>query len=177
MDYLLWLFQITVGIVFVVSSLSKVSKWQEHKRLMQDYQILPAKLVPASAGGLFVFELVIGFSLILNIYPSAILSASILLMGIFTAAILINLLRGRNEISCGCGGVLGNHKISWWLILRNVVITAGLSVSLYIEKEISVISYEYGTLLIMSVILIIVFLTSKNLVNISLKSKELAGER
>jgi Methylamine utilisation protein MauE len=34
----------------------------------------------------------------------------------------INLLRGRNDIDCGCGGAA--HPLSWGLVVRNVVLAA-----------------------------------------------------
>ncbi|MBJ6950286.1 hypothetical protein JG666_23760, partial [Vibrio cholerae] len=49
---------------------------------------------------------------------------AVLLLLVYSVAISINLLRGRKEISCGCGGVLGNHKLSWMLVVRNLFIGA-----------------------------------------------------
>ncbi|WP_289141256.1 MauE/DoxX family redox-associated membrane protein [uncultured Brevibacillus sp.] len=45
-----------------------------------------------------------------------------LLLILYSVAIAINLLRGRRDISCGCGGVAGNHPISWLLVLRNLLL-------------------------------------------------------
>ncbi|MGO4119283.1 MauE/DoxX family redox-associated membrane protein, partial [Rhizobium ruizarguesonis] len=42
------------------------------------------------------------------------------LLVVYSVAITINLVRGRNEISCGCGGVLGTHNLSWKLVIRNI---------------------------------------------------------
>ncbi|HVN27417.1 MAG TPA: MauE/DoxX family redox-associated membrane protein, partial [Candidatus Binataceae bacterium] len=44
------------------------------------------------------------------------------LIAIFTAAIAINLLRGRLYIDCGCFGPALRQKISWRLVARNGVL-------------------------------------------------------
>jgi hypothetical protein len=39
----------------------------------------------------------------------------------------INLLRGRHDIDCGCGGA--SHPLSWGLVARNVVLAAAALVA------------------------------------------------
>ena len=43
----------------------------------------------------------------------------------YAGAIAVNLVRGRDRIDCGCGGVAGRERISWWLVGRNFVCAAG----------------------------------------------------
>jgi hypothetical protein len=47
------------------------------------------------------------------------------LMAMFTAAIAVNLVRGRVSIDCGCGGASG-QQLSPGLVLRNLLVMAGL---------------------------------------------------
>ena len=44
------------------------------------------------------------------------------LIGIYTTAIAVNLLRGRRSIDCGCGGE--PTPLSAWMLLRNVLLVA-----------------------------------------------------
>jgi hypothetical protein len=47
---------------------------------------------------------------------------------LYAAAMAVNLLRGRRQIDCGCGGEV--HPLSWMLVLRNgVLAAAGLAVA------------------------------------------------
>ena len=47
-----------------------------------------------------------------------------------TSGVAVNLLRGRQVLDCGCGGLSGRQPISWWLVARNAVLTAALLVLL-----------------------------------------------
>ncbi|ARU60266.1 hypothetical protein CBW65_03700 [Tumebacillus avium] len=115
--------------IFLSSALSKRSKMEEHVAIVADYRILPEAMVrPLAIGEVYVegalaVLLLIG-SLRDSLLPWAALG-SLLLLAVYSAAIGINLLRGRREISCGCGGVAGNHLLSWKLVLRNLVLMAG----------------------------------------------------
>lgn len=64
-------------------------------------------------------ELLAGLGLISGIllFPAALLT--ICLFIVFSGAMGINLARGRRDLSCHCGGALGDHRISWWLVGRN----------------------------------------------------------
>ena len=48
-------------------------------------------------------------------------SAALLLV-VFTLAVAINLFRGRREIDCGCFSSELKQRLSWWLVVRNVVL-------------------------------------------------------
>lgn len=48
--------------------------------------------------------------------------ALVLLLGLFSGAIAINLIRGRTDIDCGCFGPVLRQKLSGWLLLRNLAL-------------------------------------------------------
>jgi hypothetical protein len=54
----------------------------------------------------------------------------IVLLGVFTGAIAINLARGRTDIDCGCFGPALRQRLSWWLLLRNGALFALLAIAL-----------------------------------------------
>ena len=60
-------------------------------------------------------------------------------MCIITFAISINLLRGNTDLSCGCGGIEDEQKLSWPLVSRNIVILLMLIICL---NEVSSRSYD-----------------------------------
>jgi hypothetical protein len=54
---------------------------------------------------------------------------------LFNIAIIVNLLRGYTRLSCHCGGVLGDHQISWWLVGRNSLISLCLIWLLFLPPD------------------------------------------
>jgi Methylamine utilisation protein MauE len=54
----------------------------------------------------------------------------IALLGLFTGAIVINLVRGRTDIDCGCFGPALRQRLSWWLLPRNGALFGLLAIAL-----------------------------------------------
>jgi len=113
-----------LGSLVFCSGITKVFQPQRAAQAVREYQIVPAALqnrVSATtlAGGLWMSELLAGLGLISGIllFPAALLT--ICLFIVFSGAMGINLARGRRDLSCHCGGALGDHRISWWLVGRN----------------------------------------------------------
>lgn len=113
-----------LGSLVFCSGITKVFQPQRTVQAVREYQIVPAALqnrVSATtlAGGLWISELLAGLGLISGIllFPAALLT--ICLFIVFSGAMGINLARGRRDLSCHCGGALGDHRISWWLVGRN----------------------------------------------------------
>jgi uncharacterized membrane protein YphA (DoxX/SURF4 family) len=81
-------------------------------------------------------ELLAGMGLVSGLLftPAAILA--LLLFVTFSGAMLINLVRGRRDLSCHCAGTLGEHQISWWLIGRNGIFIVCLLVLLFTPTDI-----------------------------------------
>lgn len=100
-----------------------------HEAAMAGYKLLPPASLPIAA---IVFRLLTACAAVLLPWPATAHAASALgmiLMALFTAAIMFNLQRGRTNINCGCGGAEGQH-ISHGLVVRNIVLMALLAVSL-----------------------------------------------
>ncbi len=116
-----------LGFLFVGSSLSKLLHPTLFRLGLQNYQLLPRSLVREGpflkvlSFALPLAELLAGLDLIsgLLLLPGIVLAC--ILLFLFSGALTINLLRGRNDLSCHCGGALGNQHISWWHIGRNGV--------------------------------------------------------
>ena len=109
--------------VLLVSGSAKVADRSGVLAAVRDYQILPTPLVPLFARSLPWLELGLGAALVVGVAvrPVAVLTCLVLLL--FSAAIVVNLRRGR-AIGCGCG--LGRQTvISRRLVARN----AGLAVA------------------------------------------------
>ncbi|OXS58166.1 methylamine utilization protein MauE [Bacillus sp. V-88] len=110
----------TFGYIFLSSAFDKILNIQNHYLSITAYKILPTKLSYPFAVFDIVLEASIALSLIFGFYLKVSLLSAALLLGMYTVAVAINLFRGRTEIDCGCGGVVGTHKISIKLIMRNL---------------------------------------------------------
>ena len=109
------------------------SAWQAlrdpgaHTQAVAGYRLLPHFAVaPAS----FVLPVLNGLAALLLVAPARSQTGALLgavLIGLFTAAIFINLSRGRLHIECGCGGAQG-QRISTGLLVRNLMLLAPLAV-------------------------------------------------
>ncbi len=123
------------------AAISKLAHPRQFRRAIQDYQVIPFLLekrlsfsawlsVSIPAG-----EVIAGCGLMSGILliPSAVLTIALLL--VFSAAIAVNLVQGRTELSCHCAGTLGNHQISLWLVGRNLLLMAMTSVLFLITPD------------------------------------------
>lgn len=124
------------GLILLSAGTGKLAHPRQFLQSIQDYHLLPAKLeLRLSVSIILSFvipiaELFSGLGLFSGfwLFPSVVLAIG--LFAIFSGAIAINLLRGRHDLSCHCGGVIGDHLISWWLVGRNGLLMVCLLVLL-----------------------------------------------
>ena len=105
--------------VFVVAGLHKCRAPAEFAATLANYRILPEGLNRQAVYLVPVLEIMTGVALLI---PATAKLASFCASGllcIYIAAIGINLLRGRRNIDCGCGGPAQKQTISEWMIVRN----------------------------------------------------------
>ncbi len=98
----------------------KVSERDVFVGALQAYRLLPPGAAPALARVLPGIEIGLGIGILLPAGRQAALLAAAALLAVYAAAMTINLLRGRREIDCGCGGE--GHPLSWGLVGRNLVL-------------------------------------------------------
>jgi len=111
--------RVILGTLFLSTSVTKFRKKEEHVATVINYRILPPSLAYPFARAEMATELAAGILLCVGLFQQAAALLCILLLAVYSCAIAINLVRGRREVSCGCGGIAGNHTLSWWLVLRN----------------------------------------------------------
>ena len=110
-----------LGAVLLLGAIDKLREPAMFRDAVENYRLLPAAAVPALARALPLFEALAGALLLPgSTRPLGALLALALLL-LVTAAIVINLLRGRDRIDCGCGGNL-HTPLGIGLVLRNSVL-------------------------------------------------------
>jgi hypothetical protein len=92
---------------------------------LENYRLLPVGWLWQAALLLPLWEISAGAMLL---FPPTRLAAALLttaLLCVVTAAVIVNLARGRTGIDCGCGGFgghVGDQTLSWGLAVRNAVL-------------------------------------------------------
>ncbi|HDP79805.1 MAG TPA: DoxX family membrane protein [Spirochaetes bacterium] len=100
-NYLTAAVRVVMGALFIYSSLFKLMDPVSFSRVIANYGVLPAALLPY--GALFVpgLEMVLGLALLAGFRIRTSSFLSLLLMGAFIAVISLNVARG-NSFDCGC---------------------------------------------------------------------------
>ncbi|MGH2494178.1 MAG: MauE/DoxX family redox-associated membrane protein, partial [Ktedonobacteraceae bacterium] len=129
------------GLILLSVGMSKLAHPRRFQRDIQDYQLLSPVLgsrLALSTALSFVIpvvELLAGLSLFSGLLLAPALIFTLCLFVMFSGAIFINLVRGRFDLSCHCGGIVGDHRISWWLMGRNALLMVGLLILLFTPPD------------------------------------------
>ncbi len=122
-----WMLAVAVAMLFAASAAMKFADLDQFAAALENYRILPAGLVTPASWMIPLLEALASAGLLL---PAARAEACLLtavLLAIFTAAVAINLARGRREIDCGCFGPALRQALSGWLLVRNSVLLAAVA--------------------------------------------------
>jgi hypothetical protein len=118
-----WVVALGLALVFGSAAWHKRSAPAHFRAQVAAYRVLPPVLLRPAAGALPWIELATALGLlIVPLRPAAGVAAATLLLT-YGAAMLINLLRGRTDIDCGCGGQA--QPLSRTLVVRNLILAAG----------------------------------------------------
>jgi hypothetical protein len=118
-------FAIAMAMIFVLACAHSLMDWPGYSASVVKYRLAPDWAARVIAWLLPPLQaLAAGLLLVVPLW-GALLGLG--LMALFTGAVGINMLRGRTDIDCGCGGASG-QSLSWGLVLRNVVLGLCLAV-------------------------------------------------
>lgn len=113
-----------LALVFAQAALHKLRDLRAFVTALDGYALLPATLAPMAAAQAIVAELLLASTLVVPpLRPAAALGA-LALLALYSAAIAVNLARGRREIDCGCTGPALRQPLSGWLLARNAALAA-----------------------------------------------------
>ncbi|MCA0987067.1 MauE/DoxX family redox-associated membrane protein [Guptibacillus algicola] len=137
---LLYLFlRIGLALILLTSAYTKLKDMYGHEESIRNYEIIKPELVKAVGKLNVAAEFLIGSCILVGLFYQFSIFLSILLLGGYTLAIVINLKRGRTDLSCGCGGIVGENLLSWKLVFRNLAIMAVASLLLIGHTEIGTV--------------------------------------
>jgi uncharacterized membrane protein YphA (DoxX/SURF4 family) len=112
-----------VGLLFLRAGAQKLAAQADFRRAVRNYKIVPPQLVNATAATVPAVEVTAGGLLMLGAATSIAGWLLAALLAVFSAAIAINLSRGR-VFDCGCGGGAAPRRISWRHVVSNLLLAA-----------------------------------------------------
>ncbi len=134
--YLNFLLRLVIGIVFIVASIDKIADPNAFAVSINNYKLVSPGFAMFSATVLPWVELLCGLGLVMGVLYRGSALLSLLMLVVFTVAILIALSRGL-DISCGCftqDPTVG--KIGWVKIGENLLLVFG-SLYLVLSNKVS----------------------------------------
>ncbi len=155
------------GLLLLLSAVHKLSSASSFRATLAAYQLLPDALVAPASRAIPIVELLLGGSWLLGYYAirgTAVATAA--LLAVYTAAMLINIFRGRVHIDCGCGfsaSSAGRQQLSTGLVLRNfALIAAALAAAVPVApRELG--AFDYVALVAATVALVFLYAATNQL--------------
>lgn len=109
-----------LALIMFAAAWHKFVEPEEFVGALAAYRLLPEAAIWPAARLLPVLEAVLGAGVLVPVTRQAALLGLAALVSVYAVAMAINLLRGRRDIDCGCGGA--SHPLSWALVARNIVL-------------------------------------------------------
>jgi len=110
-----------LALLFASAALHKVRNLARFTEVLRAYRVLP-DAAGRLAAAVPVLELAVAIGLLIpTTRPPAALTGVALLFT-YAAAIAVNLVRGRRDLACGCGGPDEARPIAPWMVLRNLAL-------------------------------------------------------
>lgn len=119
-----WITALCIATLFGSAAAHKLMDWHGFLGVIRNYRLLPSPLLLPAALLVVTLECAAVLALLL---PSSRVGGSLLtacLLGTYSAAIGINLRRGRRNIDCGCLGAGRRQRMTGWLVARNLGLAA-----------------------------------------------------
>ena len=113
-----------VAVILFAAASHKLRAPLRFARQLEDYDLLPPAAIATAARAVPLVEVLIAIALLIPAGRAWGGASAVLLLALYTAAIAINLRRGRRDIDCGCSGPGLERPITGALVLRNTVLIA-----------------------------------------------------
>jgi hypothetical protein len=113
---------VALATIFALAAVAKLRDLSGFAAVVQNFRILPEFLARPFAYVLPPIELTVAVGLLVEASRGWAAAGALGLLAAFTAAIAINMGRGRHKIDCGCFGTSHKQTLSGWLIGRNAAL-------------------------------------------------------
>jgi hypothetical protein len=116
--------------LFAVAAAHKFQAQSTFRAALTDYQVLPSALTLPIALIIPVIELSAAVMILFPASKQYAAAMMIILLILYTAAIGLNIYRGRSDLDCGCTGPASKQTLSGWLVIRNLLLIGLLFITL-----------------------------------------------
>jgi hypothetical protein len=117
-----WILALGLGLLLAAAATHKLADLPRFRAALAGYRLLPEALVTPATAIVIGLEMLATAMLVMPSWRAqgALLAAGLLM--VYAFALGLNLLRGRTRIDCGCLGFGRAERISWWIVVRNLVL-------------------------------------------------------
>ncbi len=124
-----------IALLFATASAHKLRDLRGFEAVLDGYALLPERLPERLLGllarSVAAFEVFVAVGLLNEPTHRVAAFAAVALLSLYGVAISVNLLRGRRDIDCGCGGPVSDKGLRWSLVARNALLVAVAGTSLF----------------------------------------------
>ena len=117
-----WTISIALAVVFGASAAIKFADFGEFHGAVANYRSVPDGLTAIVAALVPSAEVAGAVGIMMPRSHDAAAALLLILLAVFSAAIVVNLMRGRLHVDCGCFGPALRQPLSWWLPMRNAIL-------------------------------------------------------
>lgn len=114
-------------LLFAVAALHKLRDLRRFAEIFAAYGLLPLPLARLVSRAVPLLEAAVAVGLLFDGSRMAAAFVGIVLLLAYAGAIAVNLLRGRRDLACGCGGPDDRRPIAGWMLWRNIGIAVLLA--------------------------------------------------
>ncbi len=147
---LLQILAISLSILFLTAGVQKFVHQSQFASALAAYALAPVWSLPLLVLFVPVLELVISAGLVLSLVSTpghwVTVAAAAGLLAAYALAMGVNLWRGQNDIACGCqfGGAI--QKISYALVVRNLLLVLATGCLLFPSAERALSWFDLGVI-------------------------------
>lgn len=121
LNYLLAISRIYLALVFLIGGLDKINDLSGFAQSIENYRILPIYSINIFAIIIPWLEVITGFLLLIGLFIKENSAIILVLLFIFTTAVIIAIFRNL-DIDCGCMGTSDGQKVGLLKIAENTLL-------------------------------------------------------
>lgn len=158
-----WTISIALAIVFGASATIKFADFGEFRAAVENYRIVPESFATPVAAIVPIAELTGAVGILILRSHDAAAANLLILLAVFTAAIVINLMRGRLHVDCGCFGPALRQPLSWWLPARNAILMALTAIAMLPTDDRAMTPLDLATVFFGAATVVVLYLAANYL--------------
>ncbi|MGG3914467.1 MauE/DoxX family redox-associated membrane protein [Rossellomorea vietnamensis] len=126
---------VLLSILFLSTGLDKFLHFYKHVVSTRKYDLIPARFIKIVIALMGTLELYVSIGLLIKTWKESAGLVAIVLLIIYTYAMVHQMRKGSKNLNCGCGGLIGDQEITWKSIARNAVLIMGVVVTYIFPQE------------------------------------------